>query len=45
MTLVMIAGELQLPQLSLKAAAYDIEEAGTCGDNATYSVDGSILTI
>ena len=45
MTLVMIAGELQLPQLSLTAAAYDIEEAGTCGESATYSVSGSTLTI
>ena len=45
MTPVMIAGELQLPQLSLRAAAYDILEAGTCGENATYSIDGSTLTI
>ena len=45
MTLVMIAGELQLPQLSLTAAAYDIDEAGTCGDSATYSVSGSTLII
>ncbi len=45
MTLVMIAGELQLPQLSLRAAAYGIEQTGSCGASATYSVSGSTLTI
>ncbi|SNU05000.1 Leucine rich repeat-containing protein [Lachnospiraceae bacterium] len=43
LVIVIVMGAM--PQFALTVQAYEISESGSCGENATYSVSGSTLTI
>ena len=42
LVIAMVTGAVPLPGVTMVAKAYEIDQSGKCGDNATYSITGTV---